>query len=182
MKVIGEIIREEMKKAGITQDQLGRIMGVDRSLISKYINGHIKLTDQIIAEIADAIDSPLLMILAAGTTSISRLVFDQVKVDFYITGMKAIEEMEEAIEDIKKVMQFAYNIDTIEDLSQEQRKAFEHMLDEVEDANHALDMLDMAAKKMGADLKARNKRCLLKYQAKGYISDRIREIVEGVAG
>lgn len=178
--MIGQMIREAREKQYITQQDLAdRLPGIGRTSISKYENG-APIPPDVLCSISDALDDPALRILTAGTTS-SRIVFDQVKVDFYITATKAIEEMEEAIEDIKEVMSFAYNINTIEKLSPEQRDIFEHMLDEVEDANHCLDMLDMAAHKMGADLKERNKRCILKYQAKGYISDRVSELV-GEAG
>ncbi len=172
--MIGQIIKEARERKYITQQELAdRVPGLGRTSISKYENG-APIPDDVLCSISEALDDPVLRILTAGTTS-SRLVFDQVKVDFYITGMKAIEEMEETIEDIKRVMEFAYNVDSIEQLVSEQKEAFDHMLDEVEDTNHALDMLDIAAHKMGADLRKRNRRCLLKYHVKGYISDKFKK-------
>ena len=180
MSHAGFMIKEARINNGWTQQDLAdRLPGIGRTSISKYENG-APIPSDVLVIISDALDDPALRIITIGTTS-SRLVFDQVKIDFYITATKAIEEMEEAIDEIKQVMTFAYNINTIEKLSPDQRKEFNHMMDEIEDANHCLDMLDMAAHKMGADLKERNKRCILKYEAKGYISNKVRELV-GEAG
>ena len=38
--LIGEAIRETRKKQGLTQEELGRLMGVQRAQISKLENGH----------------------------------------------------------------------------------------------------------------------------------------------
>lgn len=175
--MVGHIIREAREQKCWTQQELAdKIPGLGRTSISKYENGS-PIPEDVLCSISEALDDPVIRILTVGTTS-SKIVFDQVKVDFYITGMKAIEEMDEAIKAIKNVMTFAYNINYIGELKSEQLEEFEHMLEEVEDANHCLDMLDIAAHKMGADLKKRNKQCILKYHKKGYVSDRFRELFE----
>lgn len=180
MKVVGHIIREARERKCWTQQELAdKIPGLGRTSISKYENGS-PIPEDVLCGISEVLDDPVLRILTAGTTS-SKIVFDQVKVDFYITGMKAIEEMEEVIESISTVMKFAYNIESIESLNAEQTKQFEKMLEEVEDANHCLDMLDIAVHKMGADLRKRNKQCIMKYRKKGYISDRFIKLL-GEAG
>jgi transcriptional regulator with XRE-family HTH domain len=157
-----------MKIRGTTQEDLANEVGVDRTTISKYINGHINVPIDVLDNIATALDSPELKILAFGTTS-QGLIFDQVKLEFYVTAVKAIEEFKEAVEDIEKALLIAYNIDSIEELDQDQQEKFNHMLDSLEDSRHVINMLDICAHGLGADLEERNKRCLQKYRQRGYL-------------
>jgi transcriptional regulator with XRE-family HTH domain len=157
-----------MKIRGTTQEDLANEVGVDRTTISKYINGHINVPIDVLDNIATALDSPELKILAFGTTS-KGLIFDQVKLEFYVTAVKAIEEFKEAVEDIEKALLIAYNIDSIEELDQAQQEKFNHMLDSLEDSRHVINMLDICAHGLGADLEERNKRCLQKYRQRGYL-------------
>jgi len=170
IKSIGEFIKDEMKRKRITQSQLACKIGVDRTTISKYINNHVNIPSDVLHNITAVLDSPKLRILAFGTTS-SGLVFDQVKLKFYVTAVKAIEEFKETVEDIESVLLFAHNIDSVEELDQGQQEKFNHMLDSLEDVRHVINMLDICAHELDADLEARNERCLQKYRQRGYLSE-----------
>lgn len=170
MSVIGESIRKAMKVQGLTQSQVARHINVDRTTLSKYINGHLNVPEDILRELVEYLKSPVLRIKVYGTTS-SNIVLDKVHIEFYKSALKAVEEFEEAVRSINKVLSFAYNINSLDEMNKEQKKQFEHMLDEIEDANHACDMLDVAAADLGADLDKRNKRCYKKYLERGYLTD-----------
>lgn len=170
MRTLGDAIKDAVAAKGLTQEQVSKIVGVDRSMLSKYMNNHADTPKDIKRKLVKYLSDPVLRIKVYGTTS-TNIVFDQAHLEFYKSGIKAIEEFEEAISSIKKVMDFAYNIDSLDELSNEQKEKFEHMLDEIEDANHVCDMLDIAAADLGADLEARNKRCYEKYLARGYLKE-----------
>lgn len=168
-KILGKTVIKIMKENGLRQQDLARILHIDRTTLSKYLNGHLRMPGEIEKEIVDYLHNPILRIMVYGTTS-SNIIFDQVKIEFYRSAVKAIEEFEEAIESIKLVLDFAYNFDSISDLNENQLEKFKKMLEEVEDANHGCDMLDIAAAKLGANLEERNKKCYKKYINRGYLT------------
>lgn len=170
MSLLGKMVREEIKKVGLTHKQVAKHLGIDRTTLSKYINGHLPFPDDIRDKLLDYLKSPRLRILVKGTTS-TNIIFNKVKIEFYVTAMKTIQEHKEAIEAIENVLNFAYNINSTNDMTEKQLQQFNYMLDQNEDSNHACDMLDIAAHELGADLKARNERCLKKYIDRGYIEN-----------
>lgn len=169
-KTLGEAIKKGMKAQGLKQSQVAKMLHIDRTTLSKYINGHLNIPKDIKRKLVGYLQNPVLRIKVYGTTS-SNIFFDRAQIEFYKTSIKAIEEYEEAIQSIKKVLNFAYNINSEEELDKQQKEKFEKMLDEIEDANHACDMLDIATAELGADLEERNKRCYEKYKARGYLEE-----------
>lgn len=168
-RTLGDAIREGMSKKGLTQSQVARMLNIDRTTLSKYMNGHLNIPDDIKRKLVGYLQHPVLRIKVFGTTS-GNLVFDKAKIEFYHSVVKAIEEFEEAIKSINEVLRFAYNVNSKNEMTEEQQEKFEIMLDEIEDANHACDMIDVAAAELGADLDERNKRCYEKYLSRGYLS------------
>jgi len=168
-RTLGDAIREGMRKKGLTQSQVARMLNIDRTTLSKYMNGHLNIPDDIKRKLVGYLQHPVLRIKVFGTTS-GNLVFDKAKIEFYESSLKAIEEFEEAISSIKEVLRFAYNVSSKKEMTEEQQEKFEIMLDDIEDANHACDMLDIAAADLGADLEERNKRCYEKYVSRGYLT------------
>lgn len=60
---IGEKIKARRKELGLTTEELGRMIGVQRAAISKYENGYIDLKAGQIKAIADALQiSPVLLL------------------------------------------------------------------------------------------------------------------------
>jgi transcriptional regulator with XRE-family HTH domain len=168
-RTLGDAIREGMKKKGLTQAQVARYLDIDRTTLSKYMNGHLNIPDHIKRKLVSYLQNPILRIKVYGTTS-ANIVFDKAQIEFYRSAVKAIEEFEEAITSIKDVLAFAHNVNSKSEMTENQQEKFEHMLDEIEDANHACDMLDVASEDLGADLEKRNKRCTDKYYSRGYLS------------
>jgi transcriptional regulator with XRE-family HTH domain len=168
-RTLGEAIRDGMKAKGLKQNQVARMLNIDRTTLSKYINGHLTIPDDIKRKLVAYLQNPVLRIKVYGTTS-SNIVFDKAQIEFYKTSIKAIEEFEEAIQSIRDVLKFAYNIKSEDEMTDEQKVKFQRMLDEIEDANHVCDMLDIAASDLGADLEERNRRCYQKYLSRGYLS------------
>ena len=169
MDVKGSIIQKERKKEGLSQQQLANQIGIDRTTLSKYVNGRSRIPDHILESIANILDSPIIQIMVRGTT-VNNIIFDQIHTDFYVSAQKYLEEMEELKEKIQEVMRFAYNLESIDDLSEEQLEKFNEMLDENEDVNHCSDIFDISCHELGADLKERNKRRPNYYTKKGYVS------------
>lgn len=170
MRTLGDAIKEAVAAKGLTQEQVSRQVGIDRTTLSKYMNNHVDVPNDIKRRLVSYLSDPVLRIKFYGTTS-SNIVFDQAHLEFYKSGLKAIEEFKEAIESIEEVLNFAYNINSKEELTDDQLEKFKRMLDEIEDANHACDMVDVTAAKLGADLDARNQRCYKKYRSRGYLEE-----------
>lgn len=165
----GELLREEMKRLGWTQERLGKQVGIDKTSISKYINGHVAIPHDILARAAKAMNSIRLTLLANGTTT-TPLLFDRVKLEFFVTVCKARQEHMEAVEACDRVLEFAHNISLLKNCSEEEKDAVNAMLDQNDDVNHVTDMVDVASHDIGADIEARNMRTLAKYRQKGYLS------------
>lgn len=172
MRTLGDAIRDAMAIKGVTQEQTSREVGVDRTTLSKYMNNHVDVPADIKRRLVKYLSDPVLRIKFYGTTS-TNIVFDQAHLEFYKSGIKAIEEFEEIIESIKKVQKFFHNAESIEDLNDKQVEKIEKMMEEVGDGFFACITIDGICSDMGADLKKRNLRCLIKYHERGYLSDSI---------
>ena len=99
-RTLGDAIREGMKRKGLTQNQVARYLNIDRTTLSKYVNGHLNIPDDIKRKLVAYLHNPVLRIKVYGTTS-SNVVFDKAQIEFYRSAVKAIEEFEEAISSIK---------------------------------------------------------------------------------
>jgi transcriptional regulator with XRE-family HTH domain len=60
---VGEKIRARRQQLGMTMDDLGRAIGVQRSAVNKYEKGVVKLTASKIAALAKALDVPVFYLL-----------------------------------------------------------------------------------------------------------------------
>lgn len=61
---IGEKIRARRLELGMTTEELGRLIGVQRSAITKYEKGRVDLKGKQIQEIAKALDVPPVSLLS----------------------------------------------------------------------------------------------------------------------
>jgi transcriptional regulator with XRE-family HTH domain len=60
---VGEKIRARRQQLGMTMDDLGRAIGVQRSAVNKYEKGMVELTASKIAALAKALDVPVFYLL-----------------------------------------------------------------------------------------------------------------------
>jgi transcriptional regulator with XRE-family HTH domain len=60
---VGEKIRARRQELGMTMDDLGRAIGVQRSAVNKYEKGVVELTASKIAALAKALDVPVFYLL-----------------------------------------------------------------------------------------------------------------------
>lgn len=169
MNIIGEAIRDELKREGLTQEKASNRLGVDRTALSKYINGHLNVPSDIKNKLISDSNNAQLFLAFNGST-FKCVDLDGINKSFYTSSNKLIEELEEIIESIKKVQRFSHNIDSIEELNEKQTKDFEKMQEEIGDGFIACIVLDSICSDMGADIKKRNLKCLVKYYKRGYIS------------
>ncbi|WP_408954759.1 helix-turn-helix domain-containing protein [Natroniella sp. ANB-PHB2] len=165
-RYIGNLIKEERGK--MTQKELAKKVGVDRSTISKYESG-TEMSKDMLRIIAEALNSLKLKMIADGTTT-ETIIFDQVNLDFYVSLSKTRQELLEAAQAINDVLDFAHNVESIEELKEQERERIEYMLEQIDDVNHACDMADLVCHEFGADINKRNEKNLQKYYAKGYLS------------
>lgn len=154
---IGELIRKEMKKYNKTQAEVARAVGLDRSTISKYINGKVNIPNDVFKKIATAVNSPILIKKAFGTTQ-TNVVFDIDYNKFYEILHRAKLEAEELIEQINRVMMNCYNTNHINDMSQDKINIIEDMMMQTESTNNSCDILDIACHVRGFSLEKRNRR------------------------
>ncbi len=168
VKPLGSLVRNERKKRGWTQARLAAEVGFDRTHISKVENGK-PITRDDLQLLAEALDSMVLTLLAMGTTT-EPLLFDRVRLDFYITLSKAKQEYREAAEAIEQVLAFAHNLTDWTSCSETEKEAIDHMLGQVGDCHHVSANVDLAAHEFGCDIQKRNRINRQKYVERGYIS------------
>jgi transcriptional regulator with XRE-family HTH domain len=90
MRTLGDSIKEAVAAKGLTQEQVARQVGIDRTMISKYMNNHVDVPKDIKRKLVKYLSDPVLRIKFYGTTS-SNIVFDKTHLKFYNTAVKAIE-------------------------------------------------------------------------------------------
>jgi transcriptional regulator with XRE-family HTH domain len=152
-----ELIKREIKQNGKTQAQIATSIGLNRSSLNKYLNGHKPLTKDLCQKIAVAIDSPILIKKYFRTTS-SDILFDVDYSNIHEILMKVeieLDELQKAIDETKLSL---INAGHKLEMDKEQVKAVKHLLDQNEDVNQASDILDIACKVRGFDLDERNRR------------------------
>lgn len=152
-----ELIKDKISKSGKTQREVAREVGVTRTTLNKYLNGHDYISDDIKKRIAEVIDSPILLKKFRGTTS-SNVVFDIEYNNLYEILSKAeieLDELKEAIQEAKKGL---VNSGHKCDMSRGQVKVSEYLLQQNEDVNQATDIIDMAFQKRGFCLDERNRK------------------------
>lgn len=165
-----------MSKKGITQKALERVVGVDRTIISRYINGHLDIPRDVLNLIANYLNSQRLKIIANGTT-VPTYLFDS---DAVIqkpcnTLMKAREKHKEAIKAIDEALPHIVNLTNFKDCPKEAKEKIDQMMDKEFDSNQVSDTVDVVMGEIGYDIEARNQRRERHYQAKGFIACNIRK-------
>ncbi|OEG62187.1 MAG: hypothetical protein BHK79_02775 [Halanaerobium sp. MDAL1] len=131
-KNLEEAVRGAMKIKDLRQEDLARRVHVDRTSISKYLNGHTPMPNDIKGEIVVCLRDPFVKNFAYGTPTFS-VYIDNDNFDAFKSNHMGIKEMKEAIAAIEKAMNFIATIKNINDLSKEKQEEFKQTLKEVKD-------------------------------------------------
>lgn len=106
MKNTGEMIKYYRKKLGLTQEELGNYVGVQKSAIAKYENGRIenlkRTTIEKLSELFDILPSELL-----GISATSNIMTNTTNVIGVIPAGVPIEAIEDIIGEIEYPSRFA---------------------------------------------------------------------------
>ena len=92
---IGQKIREARRRKGLTQEELGELIGVKKSAIAKYETGRV-------VNIKRTILQKITMVLNMDTTE---LLFDDVPIDLFRVQAKVVSDFEllKSLEDYYKL-------------------------------------------------------------------------------
>lgn len=169
-KNLGEAVRGALKEKDLTQEYLAGRVHVDRTSISKYINGHTPMPNDIKSEIVICLDDPLVRNFAYGTPTFS-VYIDNDNFDAFRSNHRGIKEMKEAISAIEKALNFIDSIDNIDQLEADQKKEFEQTLKEVMDAEILCRTITIRAKKdLNVNTDPIAKRCIRELVDLGLVS------------
>ena len=162
-KNLGEAVRFALKENNLIQEDLAREVHVDRTSISKYLNGRTPMPGDIKKDIVVYLGDSFVRNFAYGTPTYSVYVDND--------NHRVIKEMKEAIAAIEKALNFIDKIDDIDQLSPEKKKEFEQTLKEVMDVEIICRTITMKADKdLGVDIDPIAKECVLDYIKSGLIS------------
>jgi len=167
---IGGIIREERKKRGLSQEQLGRIMGIDRSTISNIENGKQVVHHDTLEQFGEALKSPRLRLEVLGG-ALPCYYLHNVDLHPVTVQQKAIEEMREAIQELEKLN--LINKIGPEDLTEaEQESLLNETMMTLQDVNICMDLIMVAlADRYNVDLKELARLSKEKMVSKGYMNE-----------
>lgn len=162
-----DLIKREIEKSGLSQAEVAKGIGLCRSELNRYLNGHRQLTQDLAQRIAAVIDSPILIKKFFRTTS-SDIVFDIEYSNLYEILSKTEIELEELRQAIQETKNELVNTGHKNNMTRKQIKVCKHLLQQNEDVNQATDIVDIAMKHRGFDLQERNRkfkdRCQKKYK------------------
>lgn len=105
--MLGDRIREARKKASLTQAELAEKIGVKRSVISKYENGQISPTYEMLSNIATALNSHVYDLFPQDSTELEVLsILDDSKtkknaIDLILSNGDVPEEIKETIKNMQ---------------------------------------------------------------------------------
>ena len=169
MRDIGQMIKEERTRKGLSQEKLASLLGVVRSTVAKYESG-AHVPDEMLEEICNELRSPRLRLQVKGG-AIPCYYLDKVDLTPAVAKQKAIEEMEEAIECLKKLD--LINKNSADDLTDVERRELEdNLMLELQDVNICVDLLLVIfAERFGFDLRNLDKRAKRKMVNSGYASE-----------
>ena len=169
-KNLGEAVRFALKENNLIQEDLAREVHVDRTSISKYLNGRTPMPGDIKKDIVVYLGDSFVRNFAYGTPTYSVYV-DNDNFDAFRSNHRGIKEMKEAIAAIEKALNFIDKIDDIDQLNSEKKKEFEQTLKEVMDVEIICRTITMKADKdLGVDIDPIAKECVLDYIKSGLIS------------
>ncbi|MCK8824703.1 helix-turn-helix domain-containing protein [Fuchsiella alkaliacetigena] len=165
----GDLIREERLRKGITQRELAKKIHTSRSTVSRYESGKQSIPYDDLMKIIEVLDSPKLRLEVLGA-AIPCYYLDQVNLEPLATQQKAIEELEEALERLKKLQ--LVNKVKPEDLSEKERQELlEDTMMELHDVNVCIDLTFISlSEKYDIDLKELDKLSRRKMVESGYRS------------
>lgn len=169
MKNIGQLLKKERKRRGMTQQQLADLIpGLTRSSISKYESGG-NIPNYNMEKIIEVLKSPRLKLAVSGTVINSPLL-DNVDLSPLATQQKMLEELKETIDSLKSFN--LINKLNSRDLNDEERESlFKDVLVQVCDLDicSSLFMASMA-ENFDIDIHRLEKHEINKMKNKGYIS------------
>ena len=168
-KEIGELIRRERKREGVTQAQLARMVGVSRTTITKYETG-ASVPHDVLMKIIEELRSPVLRLEVMGG-AISCQYLENVDLSPLATQQKAIEEMEEALQSLRNLN--LVNKIGPEDLTEkEKEKILKETMMELQDVNVCMDLILISlTQKYDIDLKELEKLSKTKMKNQGYTNN-----------
>ena len=169
----GNIIRDERKRLGVTQEKLAEMIGMSRTSITKYETDN-NIPYEILLKMADKLQSPRLRLKLFGLT-LPGFYLDNVDLDPLAVKYKAIEEMEEALESLKNIN--LINKREASDLStRERNKLLEDVMGDLQDVNVCLNLVFLSfSENYNLDLEKIKDKSLKKMIDKGYLKDPVIE-------
>lgn len=169
MKNIGQLIKEERNRKGLSQAKLASLLGVSRTTVAKYETGS-HVPDEMLEEICNELRSPRLRLQVKGG-AIPCYYLDNVDLTPAVSAQKAIEEMEEAIQCLKELD--LINKNSPEDLTDAEKKELnEKVMIELQDVNICVDLLFVIfAERFDSDLTVLNDRFKNKLLNRGYATE-----------
>lgn len=172
MTNVGMLIRQERERRGLSQEQLARILHIDRSTISRIETGTQVATHDLLEEIVDALRSPRLRLEVLGGV-IPCMYLNNIDYHPLAVQQTAIKEMKEAIEELEKLN--LLNKIGPEDLTPEEQKNLLHKtMMELQDVNICMDLIIMAlAERYNIDLKELDRLSRQKMKEKGHLVEAV---------
>lgn len=169
-KNLGEAVKGALKERNLTQEYLAGRLHVDRTSVSKYINGHTPIPNDIKSEIVVCLNDPYVKNFAYGTPTFS-VYYDNDNFDAFRSNHRGIKEMKEAITAIEKALNFIDSVKNINDLSKEKQEELKDTLKEVIDVEIICRTISiLAGHDLGVDINPIAKKAILEAVKNGLIS------------
>lgn len=172
MTNVGMLIKQERERRGLSQEQLARILNIDRSTISRIETGTQVATHDLLEEIISALRSPRLRLEILGG-AIPCIHLNNVDYHPLAVQQIALKEMREAIDELEKLN--LLNKIGPEDLTpEEQENLLNKTMMELQDVNNCMDLIITAlSERYDIDLKELYKLNKQKMKDEGYLVEAI---------
>lgn len=142
MTNVGGFIKQERERRGLSQEQLARILHIDRSTISRIETGTQLAAHDLLEKIVDALRSPQLRLELFGV-AIPGMYLNNVDYHPLTEQHVVIQEMKEAIEELEKLN--LINKIAPEDLTEEEKENMLHkVMMELQDVNACVQLTMMS--------------------------------------
>jgi transcriptional regulator with XRE-family HTH domain len=177
---LGEVLREEREKLGITQRELARVLAVDRAMISRYETGAAQMPHDLLCRAVGALGSNKLRTQACFECQINLLTMpwlDQVDMHPMTVISVVVEELQEAIGALEGLR--LANKRTAADLDDADYKAMSHAGEQVVDLLSAINtLLSGWHEWYGFDIDAQAVKGYKKLFARGYATPQSFRVAE----